>query len=666
MGRSFMFLLLTQASAGAVLTVMLLAVRWFTKRKVRPCIFHASWLLIALRMLIPISLPNPLLMSGKANRILLPEKLLFSVQAYDATSAGNTVLPAQPSLASIPVSMMTAETMLLLVWFFGAVFCTAFMLWANRSLIKRAHLKPLNQGSSAYPLYLSNLPSPCVLGVIRPRIALTKESLQPENYRYALLHETLHIKRHDLWWALLGNITLALFWFSPFAWLAASASRRDCELALDEAAAKQMSREERLDYAHVLLRLSSNAGQRLSIGVLPISGTKKNLKERLEFITDFSARKKAAGIITIALLVIFSVASFATAQGIVTPVPHAYVQNELKNRLLELEKTYPSGLGKAAVYGMHITHYDGETNEYWEPFIEALFSVDSAEDYNAFINSRFPGINEAYPGYTPVAQLGAMVDMMLRSEYQIEPGSLPYRYESSWGPGRFEISGGDDRYTHYNVEIQQDEITGVSIYDNPETKGQSNLSQPVSDDDERIQRAVALIEAFAKKYLAGRDRNISIGFDRVEKPLPSGRIPAKYIVFFEKTDTCYDMVVDLHTMKVVEARLRETPINEVKENEYAIDAWNMDDFSYADLVSNNKLRVNAKQVYLCTGILTDILSNDPQTAIMNVGTNDKPLYVTLKNASGLVWEKDSPYRIYAHATGMQKDMPVLTSLYSYK
>jgi beta-lactamase regulating signal transducer with metallopeptidase domain len=84
---------------------------------------------------------------------------------------------------------------------------------------------------------LENPIGPAVFGVIRPTVLLptaivrnkTAHELEP-----LLAHELLHIRRGDLWWAMLQTVATSLFWFHPLVWMAARMVTREAERSCDE------------------------------------------------------------------------------------------------------------------------------------------------------------------------------------------------------------------------------------------------------------------------------------------------------------------------------------------------------------------------------------------------------------------------------------------------
>ena len=108
------------------------------------------------------------------------------------------------------------------------------------------------------------------------------------------------------------------------------------------------------------------------------------------------------------------------------------------------------------------------------------------------------------------------------------------------------------------------------------------------------------------------------------------------------------------------------------EAEYTRKAWGIDTTkaahitNYNNLLANNAQMVKNAQIYLCTGVITEIISTKPQLAIMNTGTEEKTQYVMLENSTKTTWEVGASYRIFADAFGMYNDMPRLVARYTYK
>ena len=127
------------------------------------------------------------------------------------------------------------------------------------------------------------VPSPFVLGIIRPRIYLPY-GLDGENLTYVIAHENAHIRRKDHWWKPLGFLLLAVHWFNPLIWVGYIILCRDIELACDEKVIKSMNNENRADYTQALVACSIH---RRSIAACPLAFGEVGVKERVKSVMNY-------------------------------------------------------------------------------------------------------------------------------------------------------------------------------------------------------------------------------------------------------------------------------------------------------------------------------------------------------------------------------------------
>ncbi len=68
---------------------------------------------------------------------------------------------------------------------------------------------------------------PAACGFWRPRVVLAGGGarVDAERLRLVLLHERLHLARHDTRWHVLSRLTAALYWFHPLVWYASARLR---------------------------------------------------------------------------------------------------------------------------------------------------------------------------------------------------------------------------------------------------------------------------------------------------------------------------------------------------------------------------------------------------------------------------------------------------------
>ena len=85
-------------------------------------------------------------------------------------------------------------------------------------------------------LWGDKLAVPITWGVLYPMILLPASASEwsEERRRFVLVHEMAHVKRFDALTQLVAQVTLALFWFSPFVWLSEWRLRVEREHACDD------------------------------------------------------------------------------------------------------------------------------------------------------------------------------------------------------------------------------------------------------------------------------------------------------------------------------------------------------------------------------------------------------------------------------------------------
>ena len=58
-------------------------------------------------------------------------------------------------------------------------------------------------------------------------------------------------------------------------------------------------------------------------------------------------------------------------------------------------------------------------------------------------------------------------------------------------------------------------------------------------------------------------------------------------------------------------------------SEYTMKAWSLENGGYSELLNNISIRTANRQIYLAAGTITSIISDKPQMAIVDTGTDGK-------------------------------------------
>lgn len=268
--------LLEAALAAAIMVLLVLVVRRFFRKQAGSKTICFAWLLIALRLFVPLALPNPLMDSLRPTYSMdaeaRPVADQFRVRFQDAWNdfAWNLAYEDRTAWreAGIPVEERpyTAAEFLSDIgayttygwtgkWFLLGYLTVALGVggyFLARSLISLQQMKkrrylPLSpddellyttlcQQLKVNPLpayYVGSITGVQVAGLWRPYIAIAS-TLKPEDTRNAMLRALVSYKQGGHWWSALRRLCCAVQWFNPFVWLGAWLSRRDFILAVEE------------------------------------------------------------------------------------------------------------------------------------------------------------------------------------------------------------------------------------------------------------------------------------------------------------------------------------------------------------------------------------------------------------------------------------------------
>ncbi|MDE7202899.1 MAG: M56 family metallopeptidase [Lachnospiraceae bacterium] len=142
--------------------------------------------------------------------------------------------------------------------------------------------------------------SPCVAGIIRPRIYLIPD-LTDQQKMHILLHERMHIHYLDHIWKVVSFLVISVHWFNPFLWFMYHLFQGELEKACDERVLSRLGEDQKEDYSESLLALATNKKRKLPT---PIAFGEDNIKGRIKRILSY---RKPLITVTV-LIVIISIA----------------------------------------------------------------------------------------------------------------------------------------------------------------------------------------------------------------------------------------------------------------------------------------------------------------------------------------------------------------------
>ncbi|MBR4880085.1 MAG: M56 family metallopeptidase, partial [Clostridia bacterium] len=148
----------------------------------------------------------------------------------------------------------------------------------------------------------NNIPSPFVLGIIRPKIYLP-DFLNESEQEYIILHEQTHIKRLDHIIKIIGFASLTVHWFNPLVWLAYKMLCEDMEMACDEAVLKSHGGDIYADYSQSLLNF---AIRHKLLALAPLAFGEGDTKKRIKNIILLKKQPKNVTIFTIIIVILIA------------------------------------------------------------------------------------------------------------------------------------------------------------------------------------------------------------------------------------------------------------------------------------------------------------------------------------------------------------------------
>lgn len=482
--------MLREVLTVSALILAVLLVRAIFKNRVPKRMVYTLWLVVLVKLCLPGTLVSlPVLPAEEAaapvQRVELPAQtapvVLQPAQAVvqPQVSAQQPVSPAQEA-AEAPAKPLTAMQIFQIVWAGGSALLGLWLFGTWLVFTVRLHKSRRFLGRHGRTrIYISStVKSPCLAGLV-PAVYLTEDVLQTDSTELILRHELTHLRHLDHLWSFCRTAAVIAYWWNPFIWLAAICSKRDAELACDEAVAAGLSDAQRLVYARAILAQAPRKAAALSLAGPPV-------RERILFLTK--KQRTSVLCVILALLLIVSAAGCsiteltrqksgeitlpeeaepAQQEPLKTAMPLTQAQIDAVNAIFaDYELSTDDTLGHFAVNGFFTSTYDdvrdlnlnnflayfgecGEEDISEEEFAQLNakweFRVDSVEDFPLPIH-RYPAsaVEDVLKRFAGIG-LADLTDMQTPfSGYTyLEDTDAFYTTTSDYSPGYFRCTSGE-------------------------------------------------------------------------------------------------------------------------------------------------------------------------------------------------------------------------------
>ena len=298
--------------AGGVLILFIVVIRALAIHRLPKTTFLALWMIAALRLLLPFSIPLTF------NIHIGLDVFSDVVQELPSGNIGSPLpgesLPSYDTGAAVPSPATEHISTFEILWLVGVLLLALyFFISYFRSMRKFRMSIPdntpyirewLNAHQIVRPIEVRSsdlISSPLTYGILHPVILLPKKLDRNDQaaLQYVLTHEYVHIRRFDAITKILFAAVLCIHWFNPFVWVMYVLANRDIELSCDAWVIRMMGEKKRSSYALMLIKMEE---RRNGMSALWNHFGKNAISERIEAIMKFKKTSIWACILALALI----------------------------------------------------------------------------------------------------------------------------------------------------------------------------------------------------------------------------------------------------------------------------------------------------------------------------------------------------------------------------
>lgn len=352
----FTWLGLLEASVvGGICIILFFLVSQLFGERYRANYRKVIWLLIVVRMCIPISMsifPKPvtvqvpvfvLAQSGSGQRVGDTDGIGAGAPLMTEKSQidGTPAIGENGSVGTVGAEavrrQLTSQDILVILWGCGSVGVLAYYLLAHCIFCHRMWNKSRECADerilaiteeTAEELRLKKIPpvrlvrdpgtGPFTVGFLHNIVFLPDTDYQEKDLRYIIRHELVHCAGKDTQMKALFVIVNAIHWFNPLAWFMKSLVDQDMELACDERVLADTSRKERSEYGELLMScIGTDKADRSAISTGYVQGV-KFIKKRFRniFHTHKKSGKVVGSIIVLLLVAVSAMIGFEAGRNV--------------------------------------------------------------------------------------------------------------------------------------------------------------------------------------------------------------------------------------------------------------------------------------------------------------------------------------------------------------
>lgn len=324
----------------SILICLIFLVKLLASKKLPPWWHYSLWLLLLVRMVLPLAYENRLNIFNFVPAVDTPHVSGFISDASPEVEMSVQPVVLEPETVN-PDLRFAVTRSIPVIWLAGAIIFGICLLFESVSFWRNVRRRPKVTDDAVLALLsecksrmkirrkidivvTDTVRSPALFGYLRPRLLLPEgifEKLSDKELSFAFMHELGHLKRHDIGvsWLIAG--LQVIHWFNPLVWFAFYQLRVDQESACDEAVLSRMKSRQSADYAKAIVGFLEKFCQNCQLPALAgVLENKSQMRKRIVRIVQYRKSSQIFSFIAFVLLLsaglmLFSLTGVAADKG---------------------------------------------------------------------------------------------------------------------------------------------------------------------------------------------------------------------------------------------------------------------------------------------------------------------------------------------------------------
>lgn len=278
---------------GSIIILIILTINRIFRYKLNPTFRYYIWLILIIKLIFPFGPENSLKFSEIYQIVYIENytnETSLKVQENSKKQSQNTNLDDLKSINSFQNSndnkfthkiyipfknKLHIEKIFFFLWILGVIFLNCMFISAHKKLkqiVKNSvenvtdnHkeilyncINIMHMKTKVKVLYSSKISSPCLCGLIKPKILIPitlVNNINEEDFKYILMHELTHLKRKDVLINWIIILLAIVYWFNPIVVYGLKKIRKDCEFSCDNNVMSYLNEDENIQYGNVLIKV---------------------------------------------------------------------------------------------------------------------------------------------------------------------------------------------------------------------------------------------------------------------------------------------------------------------------------------------------------------------------------------------------------------------------